>query len=353
MDAEPSNSDQLKLAGPLTPGEFAEAAVSAAIENLTNIQPVNETAIPDNDKSVFADETSDAKSEQLASVINESRPEVTTTLSMEKNSESKTPSSLPPTEGDKGDVDTPPTMALDQIIENATTLGGSLEQNGGLLGVTVPSNVIPPGPGLSLNIGDTVTDEPMDVDINNGRNETLYGVTVTGNVITKPLHGITDLNSLDHSYSRQTNDSLTVNYDYYATTEDEYNAIEGLLQLSTTDNLRVDFPGDNSQLLPIGAHIPDIAPTDITLETAAVTAAIENIALEETVSKTTNTVSTQMTFTRQRHNRPVKLSDSDTEDDASKKPITRSQAKSGENTRSSKKAEFKMVKYGIKKRRSS
>ena len=104
-DAEPSNSDQLKLAGPLTPGEFAEVAVSAAIENLMNIQPVNKTAIPNNDKSVLVDETSDSKSEQLASVINESRPEATTTLSMEKNSESKTPSSLPPTEGDNGDVD--------------------------------------------------------------------------------------------------------------------------------------------------------------------------------------------------------------------------------------------------------
>ena len=127
-DAEPSNSDQLELAGPLTPGEFTEAAVSAAIENLSNIQPVNETAIPNNDKSVLVDETSDTKSEQLASVINESRPEATTT--MEKNSESKTPSSLPPTECDD-DVDTPPTMALDQVTENATTLGESLEQNGG------------------------------------------------------------------------------------------------------------------------------------------------------------------------------------------------------------------------------
>ena len=217
---------------------------------------------------------------------------------MEKNSESETPSSLPPTEGDNGDVDTPPTTVLDQIAENATTSGRSSEQNGGLLGVTVPSNVVPPGPGLSLNIGDTTTNEPMDVDINNKQNETLYGVTATGNVITKPLHGITNLNCLDHIYSRQTNDSLTANYDYYATTEDKDNAIEGLLQLSTTDNLGADFPGDNSQLLPIGARIPDVAPTDITLETAAVTAAIENITLEQTVSKTTNTVSTQTTFTR-------------------------------------------------------
>ena len=90
---------------------------------------MNETAIPNNDKSVLVDETSDAKSEQLAPVINESKPKATTT--MEKNSESETPSSLPPTEGDNCDVDTPPTTVLDQITENATTLGGSLEQNGG------------------------------------------------------------------------------------------------------------------------------------------------------------------------------------------------------------------------------
>ena len=82
-------------------------------------------------------------------------------------------------------------------------------------------------------------------------------------------------------------------------------------------------------------------------------ATIENIALEETVSKTTNTVSTQTTFTRQRHNRPAELSDSDTEVEALKKPIMHSQAKLEENTRTSKKAEFKTVKYGIKKRRSS
>ena len=162
------------MAGPLIPGEFAEVAVSAAIENLSNIQPVNETTIPNNDKSVLVDKTNDAKSEQLASVISESIPEATTT--MEKNNESETPSLLPPTEGDNGDngdVDTPPTTVLDQITENAATSGESLEQNGGLLGVTVPSIVIPPGPSLSLNIGDTITDKPRDVDINNKQNETI------------------------------------------------------------------------------------------------------------------------------------------------------------------------------------
>ena len=141
----------------------------------------------------------------------------------------------------------------------------------------------------------------MEVDINNEPNETIFGVTVNGNGVTVLLHGITNLNLLDHSYSRQTNDSVNGNDNYYATTEDEEDAIEGLLQLSAADNPGAKFPGDNSQLLPIGAHIPDVAPTDINIETAAVTAAIENIALEETVSKTTNTVSTQTTFTRQRH----------------------------------------------------
>ena len=353
-DAEPSNSNRLELAGPLTPGKFVDAAVSAAIENLSNIQPVNKTAISNNDKSVLVDETNDAKGEQSASMKNKPMPRAMTTI--ESNAESEPSSSLPPIEDDNVDnenVDTPSTTGLDQTTENVALSGGNLEQNDRLIGVTVSSNVIPPGPNLHSNFADTMSDKPMDVDINNEQNETLHGITATGNVVTKPLHGVTNLNSLDHSYSRQTNDSLAVNYDYYATREDEDNAIEGLLQLSATDNPGADFPGDNSQLLPIGACIPDAVPTDITLETAAVMAAIENIALEETVSKTTNTVSTQTTFTRQRHNRLTELSDSDTDDEASKRPHTRSQAKSEESTKSAKKAEFKTVKYGIKKRRSS
>ena len=67
-----------------------------------------------------------------------------------------------------------------------------------------------------------------------------------------------------------------------------------------------------------------------------VTAAIENIALEETVSKTTNTVSTQTTFTRQRHRQPSELIDLDTDGDLPKKPITRSQTK--EDSQTSKKS---------------
>ena len=82
---------------------------------------------------------------------------------------------MPPIEGDNvdnEDVDSPSTIVLDQITENAAASGGSLEQNGGLLGVTVPSNVVPPGPNYSSNIGDTMCDEPMDIDINNKQNET-------------------------------------------------------------------------------------------------------------------------------------------------------------------------------------
>ena len=74
--------------------------------------------------------------------------------------------------------------------------------------------------------------EPVDVDTNSDTSEiagTLLGVTVCGNGITEPLHGITEINALDHSYSKQNNDSAPVNLDYYATAEDEDDAIDGLL----------------------------------------------------------------------------------------------------------------------------
>ena len=160
-----------------------------------------------------------------------------------------------------------------------------------------------------------------------------------------------DLNVLDHSYSRQNNDCSAINPDYYATTEDEDDTIEDLLQLSAADNPLVEFPGDNSQLLPIGVYTPDAAPTDINIETAAVTAAIENIALEETVTKTTSTVSTQTMFTRPKHRPPIEISDLDSDNNLPKKPTTQSQTK--DNLKSPKRAEFKTVKYGIKKRWSS
>ena len=279
-----SNSEELGLTVPLTPDEFTEAAVSAAIENITNTKPMGETTTPNKDILLPTDETSGATKKPLVSATNDSGPQVTTTMSKENNRETETPSSLSLTGGDTGDAETQQTTALHYVTDDVITLEDSLEQNAALLGVTVSGNGVPPGPGSYLGISDNAAKEPMDVDINNKPNETLHGVTVTGNVVTAPLHGVTDLNSLDHSYSRQTNDSSIVNHDYYTTTEDEDDAVEGLLQLSAADNPGVDFPGDNSQLLPIGARIPDGAPTDINIETAAVTAAIENITLEETVS---------------------------------------------------------------------
>ena len=201
----------------------------------------------------------------------------------------------------------------------------SSELNDKLLGVTKSGNgvmpIVNPVPDTTVN----ATEEPMDVDMNNElieTNEALHGVTETGISVMIPLHGVTDLNVLDHSYSRQNNDCSVNNPDYFATTEYEDDAIEGLLQLSAADSPLVEFPGDDSQLMPIGVHTPDAAPTDINLAMAVVTAAIENIALEETVTKTTSTVSTQTTFTRHKHRQPVEISDLDSDNNSPKKPTT-------------------------------
>ena len=313
LDAEMSNNEEFRLITPHTPDELGTAAVSAAMENTTGTKSVCEITIPNKDTLLTMDKTKNTEKKLPGAMVNNSRSKVTATMSKETINETKTPPPLPSTGGDNKNPEIWQTTALDNITEDVTVLNESPEQNDTLLGVMVSNDGI-------VNSNEV----PMDVDINNEPSETLHGVTMTGNVATVPLHGVTDLNSFDHSYSRQTNDSLIINPDYYATTEDEDDAIEGLFQLSAADNTRADFPGDNSQLLPIGTRIPDTTAIDINLETVAVTAAIENIALEETVSKTTNTVSTQTTFTRQRHNQPVELSDLDTDDDWSKKPITHS-----------------------------
>ena len=179
---------------------------------------------------------------------------------------------------------------------------GETEQNNRLLGITETRNGVTDVHGkfiLDTTVNNTV--EPMEIETNSELSEPknkLFGRIETGNVITESLHGITDLNVLDHSYSRQSVDCSTTNPDYYATTEDEDDAIDALLRLSAADTSLVEFPGDNSQLLTIGASVPDVAPTDINIETAAVTTTIENIALQETVTKTTITVSTQTMFAR-------------------------------------------------------
>ena len=223
--------------------------------------------------------------------------------------------------------DTIPDTTLNTTTETVDTgkTDESLELNDKLLGITKPDNGIMPTVNPVSDTTINATEEPMDVDINNElieANEALHGITETGNGVMTPLHGVTDLNVLDHSYSRQNNNCSVTNPDYYATAKDEDNAIEGLLQLSAVDSPLVDFPGDNSQLMPIGVHTPDVAPTDINLDMAAVIAAIENIALEETVTKTTSTVSTQTMFTRPKHRQTIEISDSDSDNNLPRKPAT-------------------------------
>ena len=108
-------------------------------------------------------------------------------------------------------------------------------------------------------------------------------------VITETLPGITNKDNIDHAYHRQPSHTEAPPFQDYATTEDEDNAIDALLQLSESQVATDIILGDNSTLLPIGANLPDTAPMNISLDTEAVTAAIENIALEETVAQTSLT----------------------------------------------------------------
>ena len=212
-----------------------------------------------------------------------------------------------------------------EVSDDVSSHKDTLEISDTLIGVTVPNNGIKCMEVQNQETSTNMFEEPVDVDTINDSaemNMPLHGVTETGNGVKIPLHGVTELNSLDHCYSRQNNDSIIINPDYYATTEDEDDAVEGFLQLSAIDDPTVEFPGDNGQLLPIGTCIPDAALTNISIDTAAVTAAIENIALEETVSKTTSTVSTQTTFTRPRQRLTDLSSDSDLDNAHTKKPIT-------------------------------
>ena len=326
-EEEAFNNDDLGLAAPLTPSEiadFAEAAVTAATENIMSDNSTYERSSPDMNTAIAPNETDDTNKELSVTVVNQDAitllgessgtdlsTKITTDMIKENTTDSEKVSSLTLLEDEEQCNNENSAMKENSptCIENDTTTSNvTLEQNDTLSGVTKTCDGIPPDINPNVSVGTYTSEEPMDVDNNNDLNETLFGVTATGNGVTAPLHGVTDLNSLDHSYSRQTNDSMNGNDNYYATTEYEEDAIKGLLQLSAADIPSAEFPGDNSQLLPIGAHIPDVASTDINIETAAVTAAIENIALEETVSKTTNTVSTQTMFTRQRHRQPAELS---------------------------------------------
>ena len=316
-EEEVFDNEELGLAAPLTPNEiadFAEVAVTVATENIMSDKSMYERISPNTNTPIVTNGTDDTSKESSVAAVNQDAntlldessgtdigTKMTADMQKENTNDSEKPLSLPlPEDQEQCNNENSVTKEKSStcIENNTVTSSVTLEQNDTLSGVTETCNGIPPDINPNVSVGTYTSEEPMDVDINNDPNETLFGVTDTGNGVTVPLHGVTDLNSLDHSYSRQTNDSMNGNDNYYATTEDEEDAIKGLLQLSAADIPGAEFPGDNSQLLLIGAHIPDVAPTDINIETAA---AIENIALEETVSKTTNTVSTQTMFTRQRH----------------------------------------------------
>ena len=356
-DVEMTNNEEFVLTTHPSPEEPGKMPGSAALETTTSAKSSGGTTTSRNDSLHPADETINNTNEVPVAESNDPASNVSKIMSDKNISETEAPPLPPPpppplspklpSSGiDTEDSEIHQTTVITNTSVDVAVQNEIPEQNE-LLGVTAPSEVPPTGFNLSSGTGNA-NEKPMDVDTHNEPNESLHGVTMTRNFVTAPLHGKTDLNLFDHNYSRQTNDSLITNPDYYTTIEDEDGAIEGLLQLIAAENTRPEFPGDNSQLLPIGAHLPDATPVDINLETVAVMAVIENIALEETVTKTTSTVSTQTTFTRQRPNRPIELSDSDSDDDSSRKPTMHSQAKTG-----SKKAKFKTVKYGIKKRRSS
>ena len=120
--------------------------MSAAIEELTSIKPVNESVISNNERSMTTNETSNVIKEQSVSVRNEPEPKATPILSVETTGEMETLSTLPLTGEDNGDINVLQTMASAQGTHNMTTLGESLEQKGVLLGVTVPSNDVSSGP---------------------------------------------------------------------------------------------------------------------------------------------------------------------------------------------------------------
>ena len=117
-------------------------------------------------------------------------------------------------------------------------------------------------------------------------------------VVTSLLPGIMNNNTTDHAYHRQDDYTDRPTFHAYATTEDEDNAIDALLQLSKSQVADENILSDNSELLPIGANLPDLAPTRIALDTDEVVAAMENITFEETVAKTSVTIGTQTSFTR-------------------------------------------------------
>ena len=243
--------------GMYTPDNIETAAVTAAIENIADYRllcGVTDNTI-NNNLSVTSEHIPEVTeynnadtslNELTGSILKVSETETLPTSAMDNHIPESPPSPLSGEqehyENNNSEVESDlqnkltPDTSLDSTVEteDAGKTDESSEPNDKLLGVTKPGNgitsTVNPIPDTTVN----ATDEPMDVDINNElteTNEPLHGVTETGNGITIPLHGITDLNVLDHSYSRQNNDCSVTNPDYYAyaTTEDEDDAIEGLL----------------------------------------------------------------------------------------------------------------------------
>ena len=298
------------------PDNIETAAVTAAIENIAdyrllygvtdnnvNNNPMNSSVSGEQIPEATENDSTDTSLNELTgNVLKASEMETLPTSTTDNHITESPPSPLSGEQEHYENKNTAVEMDIQNKLTPDTTLNSTAEMvdnsktdelfepNEKLLGVTKPGNGVTPTVNPIPDTTVNATEEPMDVDNNNElteANEALHGITETGNGIMIPLHGITDLNVLDRSYSRQSTDCSVINPDYYATTKDEDNAIEGLLQLSAADNPLVEFLGDNSQLLPIGVYTPDATPTDINIETAAVTAAIENIVLEETVTKTT------------------------------------------------------------------
>ena len=165
---------------------------------------MNETVTLNNDRPLSTAKNCDIKNGQYVSATDE--PLSGVTAGKDKNIESEPISLLSSNECNNvsdDDVNKTTGTTLNQTNKNDTIPCESLEQAGGLLGVTSARNIVTPVYNLNSTIGDTMSEEPMDVDLTSEQNARLDGITVTRNGVTNSLHGVSNLNSLDHSYSRQ------------------------------------------------------------------------------------------------------------------------------------------------------
>ena len=224
-EEEVFDNEELGLTAPLTPNEipeFAEAAVTATTENIMSDKSMHETTSPNTNTSMATSETDDTNKESFVAAVNQDAntlldkssgtdlgSKTITSMNEENTNDSEKLPSLPlPEDQEQCNNENSVTKqkASTCIVDDTATSSVTLRQNDTLSGVTEACNGIPLGINPNASIGTYTSEEPMEVDINNEQNETIFGVTVTGNGVTVPLHDITNLNSLDHSYSRQTNE---------------------------------------------------------------------------------------------------------------------------------------------------